>query len=175
MERGSFDINSREPEFILDETKTKVEDIRLGHQETSTLVIESFMIDANDVWGDFAERSQTPFVYRNHDPLTKENEVMLRSNLSPFGLHLPKHPNGIDLQRILEQVKKTSLKEPITAYILRSLRHAYYATANNGHLGLGINDVQKYLQEKLAKQSAQPIITLLFYKQACQQKHAAWL
>ncbi len=138
--RGAMNIGSREAEFIMSEDKTRVLDIVRGHLESSTEIIESFMIACNEVWGDFCERAEIPFIYRNHDPIKPEKEEDLRDKLNQFGIYLPITPSNFDLKNIIESVKGSNFEEPVLASILKASGHAYYSVQNNGHAGLGVSE-----------------------------------
>lgn len=138
--RGAMNIGSRQADFIMSEDKTRVLDIVKDHLESSTDVIESFMIACNEVWGDFCKRANIPFIYRNHDPIKPEKEEDLKDKLGQLGIYLPTNPSNFDLKDIIEKVKGSNFEEPVLASILKASGHAYYSVKNNGHAGLGISE-----------------------------------
>ena len=158
INRGAFDIGSREPAFILDETRTKVKDIVLDHTESSTFIIESFMLACNEVWADFADRAKIPYLYRNHLPMSFDSIKELKAKLSELDVFLPDNPSTVDLQNIINSHKNTNLSEPITAMILKAMPHASYGVSNYGHVGLGINADTLQPEDRL-KETGEKFVT----------------
>ena len=147
LERGSLIISDREVKFEINQTTNEVESYSQSKTEETMGLIEEFALITNLVGCQIAQDLEIPFMYRNHDQLAKEKEVTLALGLKEFGISLPAHPTGKQLQRIIENNRGKRLSKIIESTILKALRHAYYSSENNGHVGTG-TVISRYEQIK---------------------------
>lgn len=153
MKRGSFDIDSKQLHFILDSSKTRVEDFHKDHQEEFTSVIEETAVITNEIWGEVAQNLGIQFSYRNHKQIKPERLSSIKGKLRPFGIRIGNSVNSKTIQSILLFVKDKRIEEYVTSTILKAMESAYYDSENLGHAGLGIiqnnrKDHLKVLQYK---------------------------
>jgi ribonuclease R len=135
LERGSLDFDLPEPEVILD-IQGKPEAILKAERNFAHIIIEEFMIAANEAVAEYLEQNKMPGIYRVHeepDPVKLEEvfRVVKRS-----GTFARKKMKPKDFSDLLVLIKGTAEEEVITYLILRSLKQARYATMNVGHFGL---------------------------------------
>ncbi len=136
MKRGSLDFDLPEPEVLLD-IQGNPEDIIRAERNFAHMIIEEFMIAANEAVAEYLEKLGVPNVYRIHeepDPLKLED---MTSVLTRLGLIA--HKKGMkprDFPALLNKVKGSDEEDIINHMILRSLKQAKYSTVNIGHFGL---------------------------------------
>ena len=137
-ERGSIDFDFTESEIILDENGVPI-DIRPHESNEATVLIENFMIMANErVAKTFCEK-KVPFVYRTHAKPLPEKIDALREFIHQYGYKLPdREITPKDLSGLLEQVKGTPEEQLVTTMTLRSMQRAMYTPECGGHYGLAL-------------------------------------
>ena len=133
--RGAIMLNSKEPDYVLDDTKTNVEKVDNHNELISTTIIESFMLAINEAIGDFFVKNNLLTLRRVHlSPFDSQiNE--LNFVLKKFDLPLVNN-NSKSYQCVLNAIKDKPYEEYITYNILRSLQKAYYSPELSGHFGL---------------------------------------
>lgn len=136
IKRGSLDFDLPEPEVILD-IQGNPEAIIKAERNFAHMIIEEFMICANEAVAEYLESLHIPNIYRVHEEpdVTKIEEILkvIRA------LGILKAYKGIkpkDFSHILGLIKDTAEEEIINHMILRSLKRAKYSTINVGHFGL---------------------------------------
>jgi ribonuclease R len=134
LERGSLDFDLPEPEVLLD-IRGVPEAILRTERNYAHMIIEEFMIAANEAVAEHLEARGVPILYRIHeepDPLKLEDIVRVMKSISPL-----KHPlRTRDFPDILRKVKGKQEEEIIHYMVLRSLKQARYSPINVGHFGL---------------------------------------
>ena len=138
LDMGAMSISDREVEFDINKDDYQVVDYHTAHTEKTRDIIEELALSTNMVNSQIARNLNIPIMYRNHDPIDKEQEIKLALALKEFGISLPTHPEGRHFQRIIDANKNKRLGKIIEATILKSLRNAYYSADNNGHVGVGV-------------------------------------
>uniref|UniRef100_A0A7V3VSA9 Ribonuclease R n=1 Tax=Mesoaciditoga lauensis TaxID=1495039 RepID=A0A7V3VSA9_9BACT len=135
--RGSIEFQSDEVKIIIDE-KGKVEDIVLRKQNVAEMLIEEFMISANESVAEIFDRSEFPFIYRIHAQPEVETLTQLSEYLKAIGIKFKMTENiqPIMIQRVLEQIKGHPLEPVIQRLLVRSMKKAIYSETNVGHFGL---------------------------------------
>jgi ribonuclease R len=134
LERGSLDFDLPEPEVLLD-IRGVPEDILRAERNYAHMIIEEFMIAANEAVAEHLEALGIPILYRIHeepDPLKLEDIGRVIKSVSPLKHHLRTR----DFPDILRRVKGMPEEEIIHYMVLRSLKQARYSPANVGHFGL---------------------------------------
>ncbi len=136
MKRGSLDFDLPEPEVLLD-LQGNPEDIIRAERNFAHMIIEEFMIAANESVAEYLEGLGVPNIYRIHeepDPMKLEELVAVVGRL---GLAQKKKGPGVpDFAALLAKVKGTDAEDVINHMVLRSLKQAKYSTVNVGHFGL---------------------------------------
>ena len=136
--RGSIDFDFPESKILLDEKGRPVE-IRPYERNAATMLIEDFMLLANEtVAEDFYWQGQ-PFVYRTHEKPDSEKIRELALLISNFGYHLKMgqeeiHPK--ELQKLLAGIQDSPEEALISRLTLRSMKRASYQPECIGHFGL---------------------------------------
>lgn len=119
-----------------------VKSISLLTRKVSEMMIEDFMLKANETVATFARSLQLIFNYRVHpspNPEIIKQKIEYINSLG-FDIKLPKNLNNpFAIQNIMKQLNKTPLSEALNEILLQGMSSAYYSTSNIGHYGLGIN------------------------------------
>lgn len=105
--------------------------LRYSKQEESHELIAEFMIEANEVVGDFMKKNNLPGVYRAHDVLEEEHLELIKNLAITMGI--PNIKPHTTLSEILQRTKDPIQHEILIAYVLRYTPPAYYTTAVDGH------------------------------------------
>lgn len=134
VERGSLDFDLPEPEVLLD-IQGAPEAILRAERNLAHVIIEEFMIAANEAVAEYLDHLGVPLLFRIHeepDPLKVEEVARAVKPIAPI-----KHPlKAKDFPHILRMVKGRPEEEVIHYIILRSLKQARYSPINVGHFGL---------------------------------------
>lgn len=134
LNRGSLDFDLPEPEVLLD-LQGRPEAIIRAERNLAHMIIEEFMIAANEAVAEHLETLGIPSLYRIHeepDPMKLE-DIM---KVTRPGTRLKKNLRPADFSRLLIEIKGTPFEEVINYMILRSLKQARYSPVNAGHFGL---------------------------------------
>jgi ribonuclease R len=134
LEKGSLDFDLPEPEVLLD-MRGVPEAIIKAERNFAHIIIEEFMIAANEAVAEHLDSLGIPVLYRVHeepDPLKLENITrMVKPALKAKQQLKPR-----DFPEILKAVKGKPEEEVINYMVLRSLKQARYSHINVGHFGL---------------------------------------
>ncbi len=134
MNRGSLDFDLPEPEIILDICGNP-EAILKAERNMAHMIIEEFMITANEAVASYIEETEAPSIYRVHEkPDTAKIEELLPV-FRACGLNI-RRPGPGSFHSILRQIKGKDEESMLNILLLRSLKQAKYATENIGHFGL---------------------------------------
>lgn len=136
LKRGSLDFDLPEPEVLLD-IQGNPENIIRAERNFAHMMIEEFMIAANEAVAGHLEDLGIPSLYRIHEEpdITKLEDIM--KTISTLGMH--KGRKGMkagDFPGLLKQIQGTPEEDIISHMILRSLKQAKYSPVNVGHFGL---------------------------------------
>jgi len=151
-ERGALDFDLPEPEVILN-LQGETEEIARAERNVAHQIIEEFMIAANEAVAHFMEESGLPFIYRIHEPPSREAFDEFRRFVSHLGYKsirvgttvVPTPDHGMrketghspkELQKVLLEAKGKPEEKVINNVLLRSMRWAKYSANNLGHFGL---------------------------------------
>lgn len=138
--RGCLFIESKEPTFKLDDTKTKILEVTDEHSLLkSTKIIESFMILTNEIVGHYFTVNNLDTLFRTHSQPTKSSLKELNEILQNFNFP-PVEGTSISYQKLLKQIKGNEYEEYLTKMILRSMQKAIYQPDNIGHFGLASSE-----------------------------------
>lgn len=140
IKRGYIDFDIDESKIIVDDTGKAI-DIVLRNRGTGEMIIEDFMIAANETVAEhIASYEFLPFVYRVHGEPSEEKINQFIDYVSACGYKLTGKFTDIyptTMQNILEQLKDKKEFTIFSNLLLRSMQKAIYDTNNIGHFGLG--------------------------------------
>lgn len=136
--RGSIDFETQEAKIIVDKLGKPIE-IQVRKRGTAEMMIESFMLIANEtVARSFAIR-ELPFIYRVHEHPKADKLTRFIDFASVFGIPLkgtPEKMQSKDLQDFMLQIKGQPGEIVLSTMLLRSMQQARYDEDNLGHFGL---------------------------------------
>lgn len=139
IKRGSLDFDLPEPEIIMDMEEGRIDTIVKSERTISHMMIEEFMIAANEAVARFITEHNVPMVYRIHEEPNQEKLKELQLKLHNLGYSLKISKKKIE-PKIFTEIIGKSLGKPegrmIHTWILRSLAKAIYSSNNKGHFGL---------------------------------------
>ncbi len=136
--RGAIlDVEGGEIDVVTDE-KGHVVDIVPRKRGEAEVLIEEFMIKANETVAEVFHNAGLPFVYRIHEQPDPEILIQLREYVEALGLKIkfPKTVHSSVLQKVLEAVKDHPLRSSVEKLLVRSMKRAIYSASNVGHFGL---------------------------------------
>ena len=134
VKRGSLDFDLPEPYILLD-LQGSPEAIMKTERNVSHMIIEEFMIAANEAVSSTIEGLDVPSLYRVHEEPDIAKLDELRPILKTFGLET--RGAGVSAFRsILKKIKGKTEGPMLNILLLRSLKQAKYSTKNSGHFGL---------------------------------------
>lgn len=140
--RGCIDFETEEPKFILDENGEPVEIVTRERGEAE-MMIEDFMLAANECAARFARENHVPLLYRVHEKPDPEKLVMFADFLEGIGVNARKLRHRAapgDIRAILEATRERPEYTVITTLGLRSMQKARYDMHPLGHYGLAMSD-----------------------------------
>ncbi|WP_342277527.1 ribonuclease R [Spiroplasma endosymbiont of Nephrotoma flavescens] len=135
---GVIDFNLNEAKLIINQNG-KISDITLRNRATAEMLIEDFMIRANETVASTIYWMNLPFIYRIHDKpkIKKLREVY--NVLKIMGYYIKGKVENVyvkDLQLTLENIKDKPWFQVVATLFLRSMEKARYDINNIGHFGL---------------------------------------
>lgn len=136
--RGYINFEIDEAKIVQDE-EGKAIDVVKRVREEGEMLIEDFMIAANETVATHIFNMQLPFIYRIHDVPKAEKVEEFMTLVKILGYKLKGNVNELtpkSMQNILEQLKDKKEFEILTSLLLRSMRKAEYSKENIGHFGL---------------------------------------
>jgi ribonuclease R len=141
FERGAIDFDFQETKVIVDRETGAVVDIAKRERTIAEMIIEEFMLAANECVSEHFYWLQVPFLYRIHEEPDVEKIQAFNEFIHNFGYHLKGFGNKEDihpraLQELLEKVKGQPEERIINTVLLRSMKQAKYSPEPLGHFGL---------------------------------------
>ena len=140
--RGAIDFESSDREIILDENGV-ASDVRRQVRGESEMMIESFMLCANEAVAKFARERKMPFVYRVHEQPDSERLETLAAALKAAGVAADKLRPGLepgDLAQAMKNTKGLPRARMLSDLALRTMAKARYSPECLGHFGLALED-----------------------------------
>lgn len=126
VKRGSLDFDLPEPYILLD-LRGSPEAIMKTERNVSHMMIEEFMIAANEAVSSTIEGLDVPSLYRVHEEPDPAKLDELRPILKTFGLET--RGSGVSAFRsILKKIKGKAESPMLNILLLRSLKQAKYST-----------------------------------------------
>lgn len=138
QKRGAItDIEGGEVEVLMSD-RGEVIDIVPRKRGPGEILIEEFMIKANETVAEIFHNAGLPFVYRVHEEPDPDTILQLKEYVEALGLKIkfPKNIHPSVLQRVLELVKDHPLRSSVERLMVRSMKRAMYSPTNIGHFGL---------------------------------------
>ena len=142
QKRGSIDFDFPECKILLDKEGHPL-DIKPYERNIATMLIEDFMLAANETVAQHFYWQELPFVYRVHEEPNAEKLERLHALLQACGIndHFAKEvPTPKELSAILEGVRGTPYEQIINTGMLRCMSKALYEEKPKGHYGLVLKD-----------------------------------
>ena len=142
QKRGSIDFDFPECKILLDKEGHPL-DIKPYEQNIATMLIEDFMLAANETVAQHFYWQELPFVYRVHEEPNAEKLERLHALLQACGIndHFAKEvPTPKELSAILEGVRGTPFEQIVNTGMLRCMSKACYEEKPKGHYGLVLKD-----------------------------------
>ena len=146
--KGAIEFDTAEVKVELDTTGKPVA-IRLKERKATNLLIEDFMLLANEAVAKHLAKltkqggSQFSSLYRVHDIPDTDRIENLANLLRVMGYHLKTTGagtvTGTELNKLLEEVKGKPEEYLVKTAALRSMSKAIYTTRNIGHFGLAFD------------------------------------
>ncbi len=139
LKKGRIDLSLLDYELVFDGNKIK--DIIFAKRLKSQMVIEEFMLSANEVVSRALTENDVKSLYRIHENISEEKLLSLKNFLKTLGFNLAAKTNiGIALQRIIDSVSGKKFEQVVNFIMLKSFMQAYYGPEPLGHFGLGFAD-----------------------------------
>ncbi len=136
--RGSLDFDFPETEIKLDEEGYPLS-IAPFNRNRAHMIIEDFMLAANETVAEEYYWLEAPFVYRTHEEPDGDRIKKLSVFIKNFGynIHFSNdeiHPK--EIQKLLATIHGSDEEMLISRLALRSMKQAKYTTECDGHFGL---------------------------------------
>ena len=135
--RGALDLDLPESKIICDKNGLPV-DIIPRPRGTFELVIEDFMLAANETVAEYLFWADAANIYRVHenpDPV-KISSFKRFANVFGYQTNFSKELLPAELQKVLNQAKGKPEERSVSSLLLRSLPRAKYSEKCLGHYGL---------------------------------------
>ncbi|MBS9784501.1 MAG: VacB/RNase II family 3'-5' exoribonuclease [Oceanivirga sp.] len=137
--RGAMEFEFPELKLILNEEQ-KLVDIKLRVRDEAEVLIENFMVSANEAVANYLFYANVPAIFRIHEKPSLESMENLNKELVGVGLSV-KNPSILTtrLQKIIDKTKGETYGYFLHKLILRSMQKAIYSKDDKGHFGLGLD------------------------------------
>ncbi|WP_281890535.1 ribonuclease R [Paenibacillus sp. YYML68] len=138
MHRGAIDFDFQEAKILVDSDGKPTEIIKRD-RSIAEMIIEEFMLAANETVAEHFYWLKVPFLYRVHEDPDGEKLQHFMEFITNFGYVVRGKGNSIHpkaLQSLLEEIKGTKEETVISTVLLRSMKQARYDAQSLGHYGL---------------------------------------
>uniref|UniRef100_UPI000248D6A6 ribonuclease R n=1 Tax=Paenibacillus elgii TaxID=189691 RepID=UPI000248D6A6 len=138
MRRGAIDFDFQESKILVD-ADGKPTDIVKRDRTIAEMIIEEFMLAANETVAEHFHWLKVPFLYRIHEDPDAEKLQHFMEFITNFGYVVRGKGNSVHpraLQTLLEEIKGTKEETVISTVMLRSMKQAKYDSQSLGHYGL---------------------------------------
>ena len=177
--RGALELDSPEPEIILDENGAPIDIIKRERGDAERL-IEQFMLTANEAVATVLLEKGLPSVFRVHekppyDKLESFLDYAKRLGLKTGGID-PEASGSSALSSLLSEAEEKGISEPVSYALLRSLSKAEYSEIHKAHYGLGIENYCHFTSpiRRLSDLAVHRIIHKCLLSDAPCQKYASY-
>ena len=137
-QKGSLDFQVGEPKILQDENGKAIS-VTVEERGDAQKMIETFMVEINEVRAEYAEHNDLPYVFRVHEYPTEEKLNTFISMVHALGYPLKINVQNLSprtVQDIIKQLEKHPDFLVLSQYLLRSMQKAVYSETNIGHFGL---------------------------------------
>ena len=137
LTEGYIDFEIDESKLIIDDFG-KTTDIVVRDRGESEMLIEDFMVRANETVAKYIFDKELPFIYRVHDKPDEDRLLTLQNILNVLGMKIqvPLSADPKDFSRVVNQIKETRFDDFMKILMLRTMSKAIYSDKNIGHFGL---------------------------------------
>ncbi len=138
LQRGSLDFDLPEAHIIFTETR-EIQGIEPAPRVFAHMLIEEFMVAANEAVARFLLEKKLPCPYRIHHAPDMDKLKNAWKILATAGVLTDKVPAEItpkEVQHMLTAAQDTPLEYMAGRLVLRSMKQAVYHPENQGHFGL---------------------------------------
>ncbi len=138
VSRGYIDFEIDESKIIVDDNGKAI-DVTLRTRDKGEMLIEDFMIAANETVASHIFYMELPFVYRVHGEPSEEKVMNFLKFVNILGHRVDgkfKEITPHSMQTILEQLKDVKEYHILSNMLLRSMQKAIYDKVNIGHFGI---------------------------------------
>ncbi len=139
--RGAPAIETSESKIIMDDNNICI-DVVPRTRGKSEMIIEEFMLLANESAASLARENELPFVYRIHESPSPEKISDLKEALTKMNVQYPvfSEAKPCHLAQILENAREKPCYPAVNMMTLRSMAKAKYDPNPVGHFGLALDD-----------------------------------
>ena len=137
-ERGGLDFDIKEMKICVDENGVPTNVISRD-RGPSEMMIEDFMLAANETVALTLYRLEYPCCYRVHEEPNKERLSNVNNILKGIGHKIPNIDKGVKpktLQNLMNNIKGETVEEAVNTMLLRAMAKARYDSKPLGHYGL---------------------------------------
>lgn len=139
-QEGYIDFEIEEPIIELDKTTGNVIAIKKRERLSSEILIENFMVFANEVVSKTIADLKIPSIYRIHECPDVEKvqnlNLFISSILPQEHYQLKQSNNPRDFQKFVNQIKEKRFDNLVKMFLLKTMQKAKYSSHNIGHFGL---------------------------------------
>jgi ribonuclease R len=135
IERGSLEFNLPEPQVALDQDKVIA--ISLAERNQAHMLIEDFMLAANEAVAETLAQAGKPVLYRIHEYPDPGKLDTFTDAAKALGLRLPQSAvNPAWFALVIDQARNSPAEYIVNNLLLRTMQQARYSPENKGHFGL---------------------------------------
>jgi ribonuclease R len=136
-QRGSIDFDLPEPEIVID-LQGDISDIVRSERHVGHMIIEEFMIAANEAVAEYLTEHGPGCLYRVHEapPPEKLHDFSILLHNLGYRLRLGEKVEPGALAHVVDLVRGKPEERLVNHSLLRSMSQAVYSVANVGHYGL---------------------------------------
>lgn len=136
-ERGSIDFDLPEPQIVLD-VEGGIDQIVKAERHVGHMIIEEFMIAANEAVARYLTEKGMGCVYRVHARPERKKLFELSTLLHNLGyrINFKEDITPMDMSKIVKMIHGKPEERLVNHKLLRSLPQAVYSPENVGHFGL---------------------------------------
>lgn len=135
--RGYIDFDVAEPKIILDQ-KGKVTDVKLRDRGDAQMMIENFMVAANEAATFLFNDKKIKFIYRVHDKPSEKKIKSFQVECKKIGFKVDGEINNIKSNSIARWIEMNQgySHSLFSRILLKTMSKAEYSIENIGHFGL---------------------------------------
>lgn len=140
-DNGMLDLDIPECYFELDENE-KVKVVEPRERNDAHILIENFMVLANETVAKHYAIRKFPFIYRVHEKPTQDKISSFIYFLNSLGIATPELEKQIEpafVQDLLKTLEGKDFEQTCNKVLLRSLQKAVYSDECLGHFGLALD------------------------------------